>query len=208
MEAKIIVAGIGPGAPEYILPAAKAAIDAAQYLVGGKRALTDFSHSKQSTHAIDRDIPAVLQFIEAALRTSDVVVMVSGDPGFHSFLTRLRAVFGPERLVVIPGLSSLQVAFARLALPWQEAAFLSLHGNDESDEALAYKKGRALGLLLDNQTHAAIAAKRLLACGWPEETFTGVCANLSYPDENVWRGALRDVLTLPPQTMCVMVVAG
>lgn len=208
METKIIVAGIGPGAIEYILPAAKEAIDAARYLVGGKRALADFAHEKQITHTIDKDIPAVLQFITEALTTDDVVVMVSGDPGFHSFLTRLRLVFGAERLIVIPGLSSLQVAFARLALPWQDAAFLSLHGNDESDAALAYQKGRALGLLLDNQTHAAVAARRLLACGWPEETFTGVCANLSYSDESIWRGALRDALALAPRTMCVMVVAG
>lgn len=208
METKIIVVGIGPGSAEYILPAAQTAIAAAHYLVGGKRALADFAGPHQHTQVIDRDIPAVLQFVSDALQKQDVVVMVSGDPGFHSFLTRLRSVFGPERLTVIPGISSLQVAFARLAMPWQEAAFLSLHGNEESEAALAYKPGRAIGLLLDNKMHAAAAARKLLDSGWPDTAFAGVCTNLSYPDESVWRGTLTDALELTPQTMCVMVVAG
>lgn len=208
METKIIVAGIGPGAREYLLPAAKTAIDGARYLVGGKRALGDYAQPHQTTRVIDRDIQQTLDFIADALQHDDVVVMVSGDPGFHSFLTRLRVVFDAQKLVVIPGISSLQVAFARLALPWQDAAFLSLHGNEESEASLAYRPGRALGLLLDHKMHAAAAAKKLQACGWPEDAFAGVCANLSYPDEQVWRGTLKDAQRLPPQAMCVMVVAG
>ena len=208
METKIIVVGIGPGSADYILPAAQKMIAAAHYLVGGKRALADFAGPHQSTQVIDRDIPAVLRFVSDALQNHDVVVMVSGDPGFHSFLTRLRTVFGTERLTVIPGVSSLQVAFARLAMPWQEAAFLSLHGNEESEAALAYNPRRVIGLLLDNKMHAAAAARKLLDHGWPPTAFAGVCANLSYPDECVWRGTLTDALKLAPQTMCVMVVAG
>ena len=101
METKIIVVGIGPGSADYILPAAQKMIAAAHYLVGGKRALADFAGPHQSTQVIDRDIPAVLRFVSDALQNHDVVVMVSGDPGFHSFLTRLRTVFGAERLTVI-----------------------------------------------------------------------------------------------------------
>ncbi len=208
METKIIVAGIGPGARDYLLPAALAAIENARYLVGGQRALNDYSHDKQVTQVIDRDIQKTLDFIAEALNHHDVVVMVSGDPGFHSFLTRLRAVFGAQKLVVIPGISSLQVAFARLALPWQDAAFLSLHGHDESAAALAYRPGRTIGLLLDGKMHAAEAAKKLQACGWPGTAFVGVCANLSYPDEQIWRGTLQEALQVPAQAMCVMVVAG
>ena len=39
----IIVAGIGPGHPDYMLPAAARAIREAQVLVGGRRALAQFA---------------------------------------------------------------------------------------------------------------------------------------------------------------------
>ena len=84
---KIIVAGIGPGNPAYMVPEAVQAIEKAQVLVGGKRALAQFAASeagKQKTMAIGGDIPAVMNFIGENLARQDVVVMVSGDPGYNS----------------------------------------------------------------------------------------------------------------------------
>ena len=43
---KIIVAGIGPGNPAYMVPEAVQAIEKAQVLVGGKRALAQFAASE------------------------------------------------------------------------------------------------------------------------------------------------------------------
>lgn len=40
MEHTLIVAGIGPGSKEYILPKALSVIEKARYLVGGHRALS------------------------------------------------------------------------------------------------------------------------------------------------------------------------
>ena len=46
---EIIVAGIGPGHPDYMLPAAARAIREAQVLVGGRRALSQFARKGQRT---------------------------------------------------------------------------------------------------------------------------------------------------------------
>ena len=86
MRYRIIVAGIGPGHGDYMTPAAHQAILSAKVLVGGRRALSQFAAEGQRTMAITRDIPAVLQFIREELTASDVVVMVSGDPGYYSML--------------------------------------------------------------------------------------------------------------------------
>ena len=48
MEYKIIVAGIGPGNPDYMLPAAVKAIQQAAVLVGSRRALKDFARPDQA----------------------------------------------------------------------------------------------------------------------------------------------------------------
>ena len=101
----IIVAGIGPGHPDYMLPAAARAIREAQVLVGGRRALAQFAREGQRTMAVTGDITAVMQFIREALATSYVVVMVSGDPGYYSLLDALRRHFPAACIRVIPGLS-------------------------------------------------------------------------------------------------------
>ena len=76
MEHKIIVAGIGPGAKEYVIPMAMQAINEAKVLVGGTRALNEFSHQGQKTFAIKADISAVMDFIKVELNDNDVVVMM------------------------------------------------------------------------------------------------------------------------------------
>ena len=93
MSHKIIIVGIGPGDPAYLLPKARKIIEDARILVGGKRALADHSHSGVRECAIGADIPGVLDFIRDALAEDDVVVMVSGDPGYYSLLDALRRTY-------------------------------------------------------------------------------------------------------------------
>ena len=52
MEHTLIVAGIGPGDPDYILPKAQKAIEGAHYLVGGRRALSDYAKPSQETYPV------------------------------------------------------------------------------------------------------------------------------------------------------------
>ncbi|HEX2274481.1 MAG TPA: precorrin-6y C5,15-methyltransferase (decarboxylating) subunit CbiE, partial [Acidimicrobiales bacterium] len=57
-----------------------------------------------------------------------VCVLASGDPGFFGIVRALAARFGPGRLEVHPAPSSVSLAFARLGLPWDDAAVVSAHG--------------------------------------------------------------------------------
>lgn len=204
----MIVAGIGPGCPDYVLPAALRAIREAKVLVGGSRALADFARADQETMTVRGDIPAVMSFIRDRLEASDVVAMVSGDPGYYSLLDALRREFPEERLAVIPGISSVQFAFARLALPWHDAALLSFHGKRPPAEALAYEPGRVLGLLTDTKYSSRTIPRILIESGWPEDTPTAVCARLSYEDERILRTTLADAENGPEETHCIMVVTG
>ena len=204
----MIVAGIGPGNPDYVLPAALRAIREAKVLVGGSRALSDFAQEGQRTMTIRGDIPAVLSFIREALSESDVVVMVSGDPGYYSLLDALRRDFDEERLSVIPGISSVQFAFARLSLPWHDASLLSFHGRRPSDAELAYSPGRVIGMLTDTKNSSRTIPKLLMERGWPEDAQAAICARLSYEDERIVRTTLAGAAVEKEETHCVMVVMG
>lgn len=202
----IFVVGIGPGHPDYVLPAARKRIEEAEVLVGGRRALADFAGPQQQTMAITGDIAGVLDYIRKEVSGRDVVVMVSGDPGYYSLLDALRRAFPPERLRVIPGISSVQFAFARLALPWHDARLLSMHGRRPPAEELAYEPGAMLGILTDAICHSQSIPAMLLQAGWPEDAEVFICARLSYEDETIVHTSLRGAMTEEKFTHCVMVV--
>ena len=185
MRHTITVVGIGPGDPAYLLPQARAAIHDARVLVGGRRALADLAPAGVRTHAIGADIAEVLTFIRNALRDDDVVVMVSGDPGYYSLLDALRRTFPIGQIDVVPGISSLQLAFARLALPWHNARLLSFHGREPLETELVRTDGAVLGMLTDGRNNSQTIAARLLSCGWRENDRMYVCTRLSYEDEEI-----------------------
>ena len=85
MEHTLIVAGIGPGSKEYILPKALYVIEKARYLVGGHRALSDYGHAGQEMYPITGKLSLLADWMESALKKDDVVVMVSGDPRYFSY---------------------------------------------------------------------------------------------------------------------------
>lgn len=200
------MAGIGPGNPDYIVPAARRAIAEAKVLVGGSRALAEFARTGQRTMTIKGDIPAVIAFIGEQLVSQDVVAMVSGDPGYFSLLDALRRTFPSECLQVIPGISAVQLAFSRLAMPWHEARLLSMHGRMPQMDVLRYEPGAVLGILTDAVHNSHSIPALLLQLGWPAKTALFICERLSYEDERICSTTLQKAAAGPEITHCVLVV--
>ena len=203
---KIIVAGIGPGAKNFITPAALEKISAAKFLVGGRRALAEFSTPNQETCAITKDLNAVINFVQEKILIDEVVVMASGDPGYYSILDLLRKNFEPEIIEVIPSISAMQLAFAKLALPWHNATLLSFHGRKPSAEDLKFAPEKILGMLTDNEFNSATISKILLENGWSENSKIAICARLSYPDEKIICTNLIDAAKMEPVKNCILIV--
>ena len=206
LQNKIIVAGIGPGSEDYISPAALKRIREAKFLVGGRRALAEFSTDNQIICPINRDLDAPINFIRDKLPLGSVVVMVSGDPGYYSMLDLLRREFPPQSIEVIPSISAIQLAFARLALPWHSATLLSFHGRQPARADLGYSAGKVLGLLTDAQFNSATISKLLIDCGWDKNSSVTICARLSYPDEKIFTTTLDDATTAEPVNHCILIV--
>lgn len=85
MDHTLIVAGIGPGGRDYILPKALEAIEKAHYLVGGRRALHDYAKEGQETYPVTGKLSLLSDWLTEKLALGDVVVMVSGIPGSTAF---------------------------------------------------------------------------------------------------------------------------
>lgn len=196
MNHKIIIAGIGPGGNDYISPAAIKVIKSANILVGGRRALNQFAAQNQITFPITGDILSVIKFIREKILIDDVVVMASGDPGYYSILDTLRREFPESNLEVIPSISSMQLAFARLALSWYNATLLSFHGRRPSNEELKYTEGKIIGMLTDGEYNSHTIPEILMNLGWSGDSKLAICSRLSYEDEKIIKTTLENALTL------------
>ena len=127
----------------------------------------------------------VIQHLDTALDAicaarGPAAVLASGDPGFFGIVRALRA--RGVTPVVIPAVSSVALAFARLGLDWADALVLSAHGRDLRPvlaAALAHPKAA----ILTGPPEAATGQLRsqLLAAG----RTVYVAERLGTPDEQV-----------------------
>ncbi|NLW23642.1 MAG: precorrin-6y C5,15-methyltransferase (decarboxylating) subunit CbiE [Clostridia bacterium] len=137
-------------------------------------------------------------------RSSEQVgILVSGDPGFYSLLAYLKKHLSPEKLEVIPGISSLQVAFSRLRLTWQDALWLSLHGRPLENLLPYLTSKKTLGLLVDKNCSLGEIVRMLNIAGiWRIH----VCGNLTYPDEFILTFNSQEKVPRVDLENCVLVV--
>ncbi len=208
MAHRLIVAGIGPGSRDCILPRALSAIESAKFLVGGRRALSDFAKDGQETYPVTGDLSSLVAWISEKLAEDDVVVMVSGDPGFYSLLPFLKKKFPEMPLTVIPGISSVQAAFCAVEESWQGGEWLSFHGRVPDEKKLLYETGKRLAFLTDREHDAAYISDYLMRLGWPAETRAAACEHLSYENERIAQGTLADTARLSGFAESVLVVMG
>lgn len=123
---------------------ARALVAAADVVVGGERHLAAVAPTCE-TVVMGPVASAVQAISEAEASGRNAVVLASGDPGFFGITRRLAHVGLP--MTVIPAVSSVATAFARLGLPWDQALVVSAHGRPI---------GAALNVLLRHRTPVAI----------------------------------------------------
>lgn len=180
---KIVIAGLGPGSKDYILPITIKKIKNAQILIGGQRNLESISDISKDIFKmeIDGKLDYLVDYIREN-RGKKIVMIVSGDTGFYSMLKFMNRFFNDDDLEVIPGISSMQYLFSKIARPWQDAKLGSLH-HKEFDYIKALKKYNRVGLLTDNVNTPQMIAKNLMDNGLDYTLIIG--ENLSYDNEKI-----------------------
>jgi precorrin-6Y C5,15-methyltransferase (decarboxylating) len=97
-------------------------------VAGGRRHLEKLGVEGDRAVVLEGDLSEALARIEGS--EGPVVVLASGDPGFFGIVRLLAGRFGRKNLRVLPGLSSVALAFARAGLSWDDAVAVSAHGRD------------------------------------------------------------------------------
>lgn len=205
--AKLYLVGTGPGSSDYLTEAASKAVESVDVLVGSQRALDLFPRFNGEllvlrARNMDEMMKKSVSLVEEG---KNVAILSTGDPGFSGVLKPILNLRDDLDLKVVPGISSLQLAAARLQIPWDEARILTLHGKGSSDAILG---------LLDNEKPVIVLpdfrveklAQFLLENGINPDRKVAVCEKLSYPDEKVFEGTLKEVGDMLFSYLCVMVI--
>jgi precorrin-6Y C5,15-methyltransferase (decarboxylating) len=118
-----------------------------------------------------------------------VCLVVSGDPGFFGLARLARARVGAGHLAVHPAPSAVALAFARIAVPWDDAIVVSAHGRPP-EPAIEAVTHHAKVAVLTSPDHPPEALGRHLVTAGCGARHVVVAARLGEPNEAVWRGDL------------------
>ncbi|NDG76035.1 MAG: precorrin-6y C5,15-methyltransferase (decarboxylating) subunit CbiE, partial [Synechococcaceae bacterium WB8_1B_136] len=192
----IEVIGTDAGAPDTLPPMQQRALRQAAVVAAPRRLHPALQHWAGRTGgdacpalwATDQLEP-LLDHLAALPHDRPVVVLASGDPLWFGIGRQLLQRIEPARLRFHPAPSSLQLAFARIGRPWQDAAWVSLHGRDPEPLAAALqKRPPALAVLTDPGRGGAEEVRRLLAASGLEAAYGfWLCERLGHPEERVQR---------------------
>jgi precorrin-6Y C5,15-methyltransferase (decarboxylating) len=134
-----------------------------------------------------------------------VVMLIHGDPLFYGLARFVSERLGKDRFAVVPHVSSMQLAFARVMETWEEAYLTNL-ANHPLDAVLEkIRTAQKVGLFTTDQCGPAELAKALLAR--KIDYFTAyVCENLGARDERVTRGSLGEIAAQKFDPLNVMIL--
>jgi precorrin-6Y C5,15-methyltransferase (decarboxylating) len=133
-----------------------------------------------------------------------VTLLASGDPLFHGIGRRVLAEFGRVEVEILPDLSCVQVAFARLGTAWDDALLISLHGGPDPGQrrrlehnldelpSLASLHSK-IAILTDDVNSPAAIARSLFDASLAPPPRMYVCERLCYPEERVVTGTLNEL---------------
>ena len=197
--ANITIVGVGPGDPDLLTLKAQQAIQDADYVAGFETVLGPIRRwiTGEALPMRYRNQEDVLANLAAhAQDGKSCVVCAWGDLNFSAkeLLDRVRR---RAEVDLIPGISSVQVACARLGLTMESSIFITLHARDGHEEGLreltANLKSQRRNLIVLPRPFdlmPAAIATRLRADGIHPETPLRVLQRLSLPDESLARYTL------------------
>jgi precorrin-6Y C5,15-methyltransferase (decarboxylating) len=202
--ARVHIVGIGEDGLNGLSDRARKLVEAADLLVGENHTLALVTDVRADRLAVGANLQEAVERIEAAAGKR-VVVLAVGDPLFYGVARYLCDKLGKERFEVVPHVSTIQLAFARVKESWEEAFLTNLatHGPETVLEQI--RGAEKVGLFTSEACPPSGVARFLL--DRQIDYFTAyVCENLGSPDERVTQGELGEIVQQAFAPLNVMIL--
>ena len=120
--------------------------------------------------------------------------MASGDPLFYGVARYLCDKLGKDRFEVVPHVSSMQLAFARVKESWEDAYLTNLATHPLESVIEKIRVADKVGLFTSDKCPPVGRGQG--AAGRTDRLFSRLCCeNLGSPDERVTQGELTEIAT-------------
>ncbi len=194
----IYVIGLGLEGVGGLGSEALSALRRSGLIAGGTRhleGLDDLSEIKGERIPVTSDLPGLVKSIRDYISKNNratVTVLATGDPLLYGIGNYIIRTFGKKNVRVIPAVSIVHEAFARIKESSKGLKILSLHGRKADFSALSHEisSNGTLALFTDTHNTPDKVARGLLEAG-----LTGVkvyvCEALGYKEERVRCGSLK-----------------
>lgn len=190
----IVVVGIGADGTAGLAPASRAELARATIVYGSQRQLDLLDDTVTAVRRAwpSPMLPALDTLLDAA--EGDVHVVASGDPLLHGVGATLIRRHGADRVRVLPHVSSVALACARIGWPVQDTEVISLV---TADPARAVRRGGQAVVLSRDRSSPVELARLLTVTGRGDSEMT-VFEQLGGPAELRRSGTAREWAARPP----------
>lgn len=183
---KIYVIGAGVEGQEGFSRRALDLVMQADILFGRPKQLELFPDFPGEKVHIDQNLSDVVNRLKSA--QGKAVVLASGDPLFFGIGRQLLRNFREDELEFVPNVSSVQYAFAKLGIPWDDAVFFSCKGRAAEDVVDRIVANDKAAVLTDAQNTPGSIARQMIRRGREDMLLT--CAKTSAPMKSVSSGPM------------------
>lgn len=203
-EEKIYIIGMGDDGLKSITRQAQDIIRDAEVLVGAESTLRFVPADDRERYVVGKDLEELVEHL-AARAGRKIVVLASGDPLFYGVARYLCNRLGKQRFEVLPHVSSMQLAFARVKESWEEAYLTNLATRPIELVAERIRVSEKVGLFTSEEYPPKAVARALLDRGI-DYFWCYICENLGSPDERVTQAELSEVAGMDFASLNCMVL--
>src|SRR5262249_22977150 len=191
-DKRIHIVGIGNDGLAGLTARARALLHEAEVIFGPEPVLALLPELKGERHPLGADLHEATAQLAPLLGKKRTAVVAGGDPLSYGVARFLCDRLGKECFEVLPHVSSMQLAFARVKETWEEAFLTNLATHPLESVLDRIRVAETVGLFTSEAEGPAEVARALLARGL--DYFRAfVCDNLGGPDERVTRGELAEL---------------
>ncbi len=209
---KVTLAGIGPGSAGEMTQDLRTAAVKADLIFGAESILKktrDILKLPETRCIPEYEPEKILSVLKDRYEASNVLILLSGDPGFYSGAERLRKELGKKgdmQITSLPGISCLSYFAAKIGIAWQDIQIISAHGKPVDIVKELYRHDRIF-LLTSGVEEVAAMGKKLLE-GFSEEELSLVSIwygfQLSGEDEEIAKISAKELSALSKKGLYVL----
>jgi precorrin-6B C5,15-methyltransferase / cobalt-precorrin-6B C5,C15-methyltransferase len=192
MPSKLVILGIGDDGVAGLTESARRTLAESDLILGAPSSLRLLAEMTGRKVVLEPEMTAAALQVKEALAARRPVLVSSGDPLFYGVARYLCDRLGKECFEVLPHVSSMQLAFARVKESWEDAYLTNLAGRPIESVVDRIRTAEKVGLFSSEELPPARLARELLDRGI--DYFRAyVCENLGSPDERVTQAELADL---------------